>query len=302
MARKLGIIFLILVIIVLLSGCQKKVNTGESFITPKQKDTEQVPIGDLAKWQTLKRESENFVIKYPQSWYWQRDWDGETPETSFFLGLAPSQETLGKGANYPVEFLITTDGSEWGYDGYLRTFMIRDDARYVLRGGRQYRDIINAMIDSFKFLDENVDITSWPVYRNDQYGFEFKYPSQVKIYEDKKDGAVFYLEFCGEISCFVSPDFLKIETTQSTDVAEILYNYDKRGRGPNNEGGLAADRIAKREITLGGKKALLTTVNYGDWYWLQVIDGGNLISIVIDNWTDTYFQDGIASSFKFIEN
>ncbi|MDP3900298.1 MAG: hypothetical protein Q8Q23_04420 [bacterium] len=179
---------LILAAAFILSGCLKAGEipvAKDRGIAAQNEQVAQVPVGDLAKWQTLARESEGFSMKLPQGWWWQRDVSAEQTPVKYFFGFTMSEEALNKGRDYPVELLAVDITAELRYDGYLKVVSTQDDLQYILRGAFQYRDIINAMAESFELLgteindlglQSEVSTKDWETYRNEEYGFEVSMP------------------------------------------------------------------------------------------------------------------------------
>ena len=183
MSRFLQTTLLLLAIVFITAGCIGKTTpqsddnkSGGSEQTTVNANSTQVPVGDLAKWQTLTRESEGFSMKLPQGWWWQRDSDLQAElDAGFAVGFAWNQGERD-AQNYAVIFFIANENELAGFDGYQKVATTQNDKQYVFRGAAQYRDIINAMAESFELLNEEINVSDWKTYRNEDLRVEFQYP------------------------------------------------------------------------------------------------------------------------------
>ena len=197
MSRFLQTTLLLLAIVFITAGCIGKTTpqsddnkSGGSEQTTVNANSTQVPVGDLAKWQTLTRESEGFSMKLPQGWWWQRDSDLQAElDAGFAVGFAWNQGERD-AQNYAVIFFIANENELAGFDGYQKVATTQNDKQYVFRGAFQYRDIINAMAESFELLgtetndlglQSEVSTKNWKTYRDEELNIEFQYPASYYI-------------------------------------------------------------------------------------------------------------------------
>lgn len=160
-------------------------------------------------WRIYEKEDMNTSLKYHKNWYYQRDTVNEKAEGyDLYVGFAPSQEILDKGKFYPVEFIVMpTCDCEGPYEIKYEKTVSKDGKDYIIRttDKEAYGAIVDAMVQTLNVKGEektedtadnkvsescsegeicpistenNDSQKDWKTYRNEEYGFEFKYPKE----------------------------------------------------------------------------------------------------------------------------
>ena len=145
-----------------------------------------------------------------------------------------------------------------------------------------------------------VNITEWKTYRNDKYGFEFKYPREWTVSAiDSGADVVFSTEKVDEInlydfSVFVGPISGAQDGQDNITLDEYLvgYAYDKNYlRQDKNIGGIQMIRFESKSDWYGDNKEIRYIIVREKLMYEFVIHYINYINV-------TYF-DKILSTFKF---
>ncbi|MEK9158027.1 MAG: PsbP-related protein, partial [Patescibacteria group bacterium] len=126
------------------------------------------------------------------------------------------------------------------------------------------------------------EIGNWKIYRNDQYGFEFQYPSSWTMDDQSKNYlGGFYIE--------LSPPnpkpmtgYLTVQIDTRTDLNQIRNLYLDGG-------------YAEKVVNLGGKKTYAYTRDNTTIYYIQL--NGKIL--LVDAHEKTTESDQITSTFKF---
>jgi len=127
---------------------------------------------------------------------------------------------------------------------------------------------------------ETIDTSNWKTYRNEEYGFEFKYPADMQIINNTNIfSGVGLFDICDKnkiihMTCeqLLGPQ-LRINKLNSIDVNNYQYSIDPE------------DRIAKEDIILAGLpgKKVIVSGSGLTLYWLQVMYRENLYTFLIPN-------------------
>lgn len=171
---------------------------------PQEMATATSTSDDTAGWKICKNEKYHYEVKYPSNW---KTWRNGPPEISpadcdqnlsDFL-LSPDGGSTSFVAIYvkiggffksiddyfskyplvvkdrPVIKESEIDGEKaiWRSDGNIYVF--HDDFIFIFRVGSS--DESSRVLSTFKFLN---DTANWKTYRNEQYGFEVKYPGYLE--------------------------------------------------------------------------------------------------------------------------
>ena len=137
----------------------------------------------------------------------------------------------------------------------------------------------------------DVDTSDWQTYRNEEYGFEVRYPGGW-VFEDSNNGISF-----GTIESKPGGYFWGINIYNSTKNIEGLI----KGLGSQFN-----DRLEKREkITIGNKAGLLVTVttdSHTDWILKSIfIENNDFIFAISNGAQDRSIFEIFLSSFKFLD-
>ncbi|MFA4937148.1 MAG: hypothetical protein WC575_02585 [Patescibacteria group bacterium] len=191
------------------------ITAGCSVLLEKQNQIIEQPIItdntlDTATWQTYRNEQYGFEFEYPSLWYLKLINNGVylapslQPElqipieggiTIFVINYKNQKESA---SSLPVWFTyetlrtVSTKNGEVvvqtrapGSEQYL-AYIVQGDYKATLYFGfrldRKYDDIFNQILSTFKFIEPSltsiIDIPTWKTYRNEEYGFELKYPTK----------------------------------------------------------------------------------------------------------------------------
>ncbi len=144
---------------------------------------------DISTWKTYRNEEYGFELVLSD------DWKGYSVEKKggFIEFYLPTTYSSDKVRLFTIS---TTTKANW--EEYLKCdcprpgyLMERDNIVFVTtRHQDPPRDLdkqysqINQILSTFNFIDQTAtssDISNWKTYRNEEYGFEFKYPSHLKV-------------------------------------------------------------------------------------------------------------------------
>lgn len=166
-----------------------------------------------ADWKTYKNYEYGFEIKYPDDWglsedekFWGFGPNSIQEDTLFTVYITDSVPIIGK--ENPNQEIIKIENSTFNNfpakavyiknisadETSVRLFIERDEAIISLGqptlndsdypSDHKYNGVINQILSTFKFI-ESIDTSTWETYRNDEYGFEFKYPPELNLKEDR---------------------------------------------------------------------------------------------------------------------
>ena len=152
--------------------------------------------------------------------------------------------------------------------------------------------------NSIEILKDQINTSNWQTYRNEEFGFEFKYPEDwiKKNIED----VYFAIQFRKDISFDHPRRFTEInininKNSKNLSLEEIISDFENSGRIYEQKEYIAINdkKVFKAEIAnwgmVSGKQFLIV----GEKYWHDiVVDGTNVEDNEIDQ---------ILSTFKFIE-
>lgn len=134
-----------------------------------------------------------------------------------------------------------------------------------------------------------IDISNWKTYSNEEYGFEFKYPEDFKVYDDYPDKSAVFI---GTSETNRSPNegvSMKIIDKEITVAIDEAKNRDE-----------ITNVLEEKKDFLNGiefnKLVLTSAIGYNDAHYFFVKSGKNY-EIILDN--DNEIQNQILSTFKF---
>ena len=179
-------------------------------------EIDQEPADPYADWQTYTNEEYGFEFKYPQTYSFQEDWvqstatetEGELPYASvafsssndqgqpFLVNFTPiflsditlaeyvdSSRERGPGDvvasdqvfnKYPNTAELNAFISEW-YGG-VYVFIESGNNLIDFTTSVSNKNLLDQILATFKFIDQ-ADTSTWQTYRNEEFGFEFRYPA-----------------------------------------------------------------------------------------------------------------------------
>jgi hypothetical protein len=175
---------------------------GRKVEVPQELQGQNTP-DQFANWQTYRSELYGFEIRYPSNWYVTEREDGigvhemnKVERSSIWISV-----TTDSLDNVEAEILSTVDDFLKAHINYGELIFADTKALHIDHGtaiGGGERHIIfarndqtfhiqfdhtipedQAIVSTFKFISTSTqtqDISNWKTYRNDEYGFEFKYP------------------------------------------------------------------------------------------------------------------------------
>ncbi|TSC70251.1 MAG: hypothetical protein CEO12_455 [Parcubacteria group bacterium Gr01-1014_46] len=180
----------------------------------KVQDTENVVVtNEMDSWKTYRNNEYGFEFKYPEDWV-EVKWGILTIDKDYvpnpqrqahnFTGFckivfhdAFSEDStiqdlidnnyLSQRPSMTTEMLDNKKGTAFNYRGGSYKFFPVSSEKFLsvsLSCGEDVREkgevVLSQILSTFKFIDKN-DVSTWKTYRNEEYGFEFKYPQDWEV-------------------------------------------------------------------------------------------------------------------------
>lgn len=183
------------------SPLQNPISTSTPISNSVQNpQTNPVNVNNPARGITFKEKQYRFELTLPQQWT-----GTETRKDAFLDGSAISfilqkKESEASFSIYTLFSILVSSGEEWDKkkevlqsvskivekDGNIYAYFINPkntDIRFATQ--EQIKNlksqIVNIIIPTFRFTDTFSTTSNWKIYRNEEFGFEFKYPFAWKI-------------------------------------------------------------------------------------------------------------------------
>lgn len=278
----------------------------DEIVINNEIEKEEIEKDETADWQVYSRSDVAFEFRYPKNWEITADYFYETP-----AGIKANIPTIlfREIGNNDSNDSISINERQFSCEENIGKCVDLSIFNVYIGTHSQNQEILNVfdkIIGSFKKV-EKINIDDWQTYRNEEYGFEVKYPKEWRIREEYNTDKLFSVDFIFNINNRDEKVFL-IKLFKDKSIEEIIKN-DRNWTGTVNvESVLLLNRettkiTQRRPCGPGDKdyKSLNTiyTLNYnGNPYSIWLIPG-----TCNRDWTkhtdDTL--DQILSFFKFIE-
>lgn len=150
---------------------------------------------DISGWKTYRNEKYGVELQYPKTWFFYDQTDNillsdrELPGGTDALHLDiefknKSVEDVVQSMQGYASCLPTTFNGYSGFNCGFNNVGLGSDSVVLLSRGMSSilisdglaTKVSTQILSTFKFIESEVDTSGWKVYRNEEYGFEFKYP------------------------------------------------------------------------------------------------------------------------------
>ncbi|MDP3954561.1 MAG: hypothetical protein Q8Q06_04055 [bacterium] len=277
-------------------------------VNQQQDETADLALSEVEGWQTYRNEEFGFEVKLDGSWNGYKVLS--TKDNIFYFCLPTNVTTYPDSScgentynNYGSIFAISVHSpEEWmeiqNSDGPKAIF-IDSDKNYFFGFSRaqdapedlasqwnQYNDI-NQILSTFRFID-STDTSTWQTYRNEEFGFELKYPEGWEVVYEGGIGV--YLTPTSLKDGYETPTLGITPTAKENKSIQEIYSsidFDKECETTSFGGKVAYD--CTPVISFAGERVVL--IDYNEDYILNITDLFN------DN-----ISHQILSTFRFIDS
>ena len=266
----------------------------------------------------------DFVSSSRESIWWypkEENWRDTEPFASFvrLIQMNTNQEAQGIFSGDPpwgyyYMFIPFLPQSTQGMEISARIF--RDDEPPF--GNYSDRDTFLEILSTFRFV-EPIDTSDWQTYRNEEFGFEVKYPSVYDTEQKYERGKCSPGTYRSEedFSLFVGPLSINIKDAQRVTLSEFVDEVEK-GIKPDLEKGISISRVLSREkTTLADEEAIRLATEFcgagcGQPIMIYVKRGEDIYQFLYDDGTlsgclyepaqlPSQAAEEILSTFRFVE-
>ncbi len=267
---------------------------------PKKEVAQSVPVKNgVEEWKTYRNEEYGFEFKYPGDWELDTN-KGDFSDDQLLFVMGSDQEYFN------VYFDSCAQGTnDWQSGGlneggsFLNKKVCYKDITLELKVGgmsiNKEKVVLEKILSTFKFIDK-ADTSTWKMYRNEEYGIEFKYPGDwVKIDNYQTDPDLITIVSSKEATerkCYegCGPD-LWFYVHKNTNVEKYIKDPGNLVYSPKK---ISIDNHIAYEVVEGG---------YDSYYVILVQKGNDLYEIFAYNNELNLSSDTVESqilrTFKF---
>jgi hypothetical protein len=106
-------------------------------------------------WQTMERLREGFSVKFPKGWYYVSNYKRAVEEGfSALIGFGDSSAVWKQVPPYAIEIISHKNDIELDFIGYAKEVGEKGNQKFVIRASEKYKDYVDLMAESFKFIDK----------------------------------------------------------------------------------------------------------------------------------------------------
>lgn len=190
------------------SGFIKKLNIAKEKIANINKKTEEVNQEiekiesesqvinneeyNTEEWQSYEDEDRGFRIKFHKNWYFTiNHQEARAKGYDLIIGFASTSSIWEQKPPYPIEMQIIPNTTNYQIpdNTYNKILAETDERKYIILTQREdYREILDLMAESFTLDNRQQTIDDsgeMQVYKNEEYGFEFRYPESLLTENNK---------------------------------------------------------------------------------------------------------------------
>jgi len=269
---------------------------------------------DTSNWKTYRNEEFGFEIKYPEGWSASETNDyysfvvKDKSESFLYIGIPPLGFSYDEN-EAKVSFAIIDSNTKveiLEFDHYFVVSFKKDGTEMLLRfkynGNRQYyTNLFNNILSNLKLYSSSVDTSNWKTYRNEEFGFEIKYPNGWGIIDESVDSNSLSV-YIGDKSKYgkgygYDGDIFLFARYEAISSIEELVN--KKGSQFSDK------KVNIEDIYIDGVEAFKTVVStdeFPNWYSQSVIieDEGKIYSVNTGRKEKILF-DAIYKTFNFLK-
>jgi len=188
-----------------------------------------------------------------------------------------------------------------------------ENSNYIFNLSSPSVDLLTQILFTFRFI-ELIDTSDWQTYRNDEFGFEIRHPSDWTV--QSREGSDVVVTLNSPTNEAIRESIVKGDTYGEGYIESILiYYYEDILSEPEN--GANANTLEEftqknslvsdaRKITFAGYPSFEMTRGGFDLYHTIMIDkGGEIYEILFGSTSEkaalTEIEQGVLSTFRFVE-